>query len=140
MRKFIITAEMRDLEKQVSLGEISYSRMIEILCEKADEYRNQPSKERITESLVRKLQAQVNNTEIKFREMVEILNNCNQPSKEIHKKDIRKILDRISVSASFVPEGVNIVGAKEGLNSWIPDCSKELAVEQILSLLSKQRC
>ncbi|MEI6022026.1 MAG: hypothetical protein WCR21_12945 [Bacteroidota bacterium] len=37
-RKFIITAEMRDLEKQVNLAEISYSRMIEILCEKADEY------------------------------------------------------------------------------------------------------
>lgn len=38
MRKFIITAEMRDLEQQVHKGEISYSRMIEILCEKADEY------------------------------------------------------------------------------------------------------
>jgi hypothetical protein len=37
-RKFIITAEMRDLEKQVNLAEISYSRMIEMLCEKADEY------------------------------------------------------------------------------------------------------
>lgn len=37
-RKFIITAEMRDLEKQVNLAEISYGRMIEILCEKADEY------------------------------------------------------------------------------------------------------
>jgi len=36
MRKFIITAELRDLEKQVSLGEISYSRMIEILNEKAE--------------------------------------------------------------------------------------------------------
>lgn len=35
MDKFIITAEMRDLENQVSLGEISYSRMIEILNEKA---------------------------------------------------------------------------------------------------------
>ena len=37
-RKFIITAEMRDLEQRVAKGEISYSRMIEILCEKADEY------------------------------------------------------------------------------------------------------
>ena len=47
-RKFIITAEMRELEKQVNLGEISYSRMIEILCEKADEYANpELSKENI---------------------------------------------------------------------------------------------
>jgi len=38
MRKFIITAELRDLEKQVSLGEISYSRMIEILNERADKW------------------------------------------------------------------------------------------------------
>ncbi len=38
MRKFIITAELRDLEKQVSLGEISYSRMIELLNEKADKW------------------------------------------------------------------------------------------------------
>ena len=37
-RKFLITAEMRDLEKQVALGEISYGRMIEILCDKADKY------------------------------------------------------------------------------------------------------
>lgn len=38
MRKYIITAELRKLEWQVNKGEISYSRMIEILCEKADEY------------------------------------------------------------------------------------------------------
>lgn len=38
MRKFIITAELRDLEKQVSLGEISYSKMIELLNEKADNF------------------------------------------------------------------------------------------------------
>lgn len=38
MRKYIITAELRELEWKVSKGEISYSRMIEILCEKADEY------------------------------------------------------------------------------------------------------
>ena len=38
MEKFIITAELRDLEKQVSLGEISYSRMIELLNEKADRW------------------------------------------------------------------------------------------------------
>jgi hypothetical protein len=31
-------AFLRDLEKQVSIGEISYSRMVEILNEKADEY------------------------------------------------------------------------------------------------------
>jgi len=37
-RKFIITAEMRDLEQRVAKGEISYSRMIQNLCEKADEY------------------------------------------------------------------------------------------------------
>lgn len=37
-RKFIITAELRALEKEVALGEMSYSRMIEILCEKANEY------------------------------------------------------------------------------------------------------
>ena len=40
-RKFIITAELRDLEKQLSLGEISYERMVELLCEKADEYSQQ---------------------------------------------------------------------------------------------------
>lgn len=38
MRKYIITAELRKLEWQVNKGEISYSRMIEILCEKADNY------------------------------------------------------------------------------------------------------
>ena len=38
MRKFIITAEMRDLEKQVLQEEISYSRMIELLCEKAQQW------------------------------------------------------------------------------------------------------
>lgn len=38
IRKFIITAEMRDLEYQVSKGEISYSKMIELLCDKAEEY------------------------------------------------------------------------------------------------------
>ena len=37
-RNFIITAEMRDLEQRVAKGEISYSRMIENLCKKADEY------------------------------------------------------------------------------------------------------
>jgi chromosome segregation ATPase len=41
MRKLLIVAEMRSLEKQVHLGEISYSRMIEIINEKADEYANQ---------------------------------------------------------------------------------------------------
>lgn len=38
MRKFLITAELRDLEKQVSLGEIIYSKMIETLCEKAENH------------------------------------------------------------------------------------------------------
>jgi len=38
MRKFLIVAEMRALEKQVNLGEISYSLMIEIINEKAEEY------------------------------------------------------------------------------------------------------
>lgn len=37
-RKFIITAELRNLESQVAKGEISYSKMIEILNEKAEEY------------------------------------------------------------------------------------------------------
>ena len=36
MEKFITVSEMRELEKQVSLGEISYSRMVEILNEKAN--------------------------------------------------------------------------------------------------------
>jgi hypothetical protein len=36
MRKFLITAELKDLEKQVSLGKISYSKMVEALCEKAE--------------------------------------------------------------------------------------------------------
>lgn len=38
MRKFIITAEMRDLEQMVSNEEISYSKMIEIINEKAEQY------------------------------------------------------------------------------------------------------
>lgn len=38
MRKFIITAELRAIEKQVALGEISYSRMVEILNEKAEKW------------------------------------------------------------------------------------------------------
>lgn len=38
MRKFIITSEMRDLEAQVARGEISYSRMIELINEKADKW------------------------------------------------------------------------------------------------------
>jgi hypothetical protein len=38
MRKFLIVGEMRKLEKQVNLSEISYSRMIEIINEKAEEY------------------------------------------------------------------------------------------------------
>lgn len=41
IEKFIKTADLRVLEKQVSLGEISYSRMIEILNEKSDEYAMQ---------------------------------------------------------------------------------------------------
>lgn len=36
--KFIIKAELRALEKRVSSGEISYSRMIELLNEKADKW------------------------------------------------------------------------------------------------------
>ena len=40
-RKFIITAELRELEKQVAIGEISYGRMVELLNEKAEEYANQ---------------------------------------------------------------------------------------------------
>ena len=105
---------MRDLEKQVSLGEISYSRMIEILCEKADEYAKSSS---------------LPSSDVKVSEL---------PSKEIDEKDIRKILDRISIEASFMPEGAKISGVKEGLSAWVPEWSKELAVEQILSLLSKQ--
>lgn len=36
MRKFLIIAELRALEKQVALGEISYSKMVELLNEKAE--------------------------------------------------------------------------------------------------------
>ena len=36
MRKFIIVAEMRDLEKQLGREEISYSRMCEMLKEKVN--------------------------------------------------------------------------------------------------------
>ncbi len=38
MSKFLIVAELRDLEEQVSKGEITYSRMVEILNEKAEKY------------------------------------------------------------------------------------------------------
>lgn len=34
MEKLLRVAEMRDLEKQVAKGEISYSRMVEIINEK----------------------------------------------------------------------------------------------------------
>lgn len=40
-KKFIITAELRALEIQVAKGEISYSRMVEILNEKAEKYAYQ---------------------------------------------------------------------------------------------------
>ena len=38
MERFIKLADIRKLNKQVSLGEISSSRMIEIINEKANEY------------------------------------------------------------------------------------------------------
>jgi len=50
MRKFLIVAEMRALEKQVNLGEISYSLMIEIINEKAEEYATLKLQEKITET------------------------------------------------------------------------------------------
>jgi hypothetical protein len=37
-KKLLIVADLRSLEKQVSLGEISYSKMIEIINEKAEKY------------------------------------------------------------------------------------------------------
>ena len=40
-RKFIITAEMRELEMRVSTEQISYSRMIELLNEKAENWAKQ---------------------------------------------------------------------------------------------------
>ncbi len=41
MRKFIITAELRDIEAQYAKGEITYSKIVEILCQKADKYAQQ---------------------------------------------------------------------------------------------------
>jgi len=41
MKKFIITAELRELEKRVLFEEISYSRMIEILNEKAERWHQE---------------------------------------------------------------------------------------------------
>ena len=38
MKKFITVAEMRDLDQQLALEKISYSRMIEILNEKAEKW------------------------------------------------------------------------------------------------------
>ena len=38
--RFIKVAELRKLEGQVSLGEITYSKMIELLNEKAEAWRN----------------------------------------------------------------------------------------------------
>mgnify|MGYP001578592476 FL=1 len=43
--KFITIAELRDLEKQVTLGEISHSRMVEIINEKAELYYRNKLKE-----------------------------------------------------------------------------------------------
>ena len=40
-RKFIITAELRELEKQVDQEDITYSRMVELLNEKASNYAKQ---------------------------------------------------------------------------------------------------
>lgn len=53
MRKFIITAEMRDLERQVAREEISYSRMVELLNEKADRWHEQKVNE-LNKSFVRR--------------------------------------------------------------------------------------
>jgi len=41
MDKFLKTAELRDLENQVSKEKISYSRMIEIINFKAQKYYNE---------------------------------------------------------------------------------------------------
>jgi hypothetical protein len=54
-RKFIITAELRDLEQQVTEGKISYSRMVEILCEKADIYGEETLREKIAIKTMLKL-------------------------------------------------------------------------------------
>jgi protein-arginine kinase activator protein McsA len=41
MKKFITVAEMRDLDQQLALGKISYSRMMKILNEKAEKWYNE---------------------------------------------------------------------------------------------------
>ena len=47
MRKFIIVADMRDLEKQLGREEISYSRMCEMLNEKAEKWHQDLLKEKV---------------------------------------------------------------------------------------------
>ena len=42
MKKVFIVADIKDLEKQVSSGEISYSRMVEIMNEKCEQHYSQP--------------------------------------------------------------------------------------------------
>ncbi len=51
MEKFIIAAHLRDLESQVSKGDISYSRMVEILNEEALEYAKKYAKIREQETI-----------------------------------------------------------------------------------------
>ena len=45
MKKFITVAEMRDLDQQLALEKISYSRMIEILNEKAEKWAKEWAKD-----------------------------------------------------------------------------------------------
>lgn len=51
MRKFIITAELRDLEMQVLNEGITYSRMIELLNQKAEKWHRERFKEMILKEL-----------------------------------------------------------------------------------------
>jgi len=44
MEKVFKVADIRDLEQKVALGEMSYSRMVEVLNEKTEEYYNKVKK------------------------------------------------------------------------------------------------
>ena len=92
MRKYIITAELRDLENQVHKAEISYSRMIEILCEKADKYAKN------YQELDKLIQDNISYTETVREKITEILYKNSSDDSEclrIKFENIETIIDEV---------------------------------------------
>lgn len=87
MRKLLIVAEMRALEKQVNLGEISYSLMIEIINEKAEEYATLKlqEKDKEIEELKSKLFIEECRNEMLIQELTEFQTSISEQAKEIER-------------------------------------------------------